>query len=374
LFRPVAEWEQAASHLQVFKLYGEWVAYRATDEVLRLAVADIRRRGLELAVEAGPLNPLPKCGQGGEGFAGTDEGRNIARRIEEAGGRLDLIALDEPFFFARIYDGPNACGWDGERIARGVGDFISIMRSVFPEVIVGDTEPLAGGGDAAAYRGWLRTFRRVNGYDLAFLRMDIDWARPTWPDEVKAIENFGREFGVPVGIIYNGNYQDPTDEAWLSIAGERVKRYELEAGGRPDHVLFQSWQDKPDRTLPESTPYTFTGFIRMYFRGPVRPRLPRGGRRGQPGLRQAGPGVTGVPGDGGRVRRGRGSGDGVELRRRPPCSGSRSTWARLRHRRGAIDGESVTAEPLRGIGYIWIDPTRSPSWVSWREIEVMAAP
>jgi hypothetical protein len=265
LFDPGAPWEDAASHLQVFKLYGEWVAYHASDAQLRLVVAGIRERGLALAVEAGPLDPPAGCGQGVESFAGTDEGRLIARRILNVGGRIDLIALDEPLFFASIYDGPSACHWDAEHVAAEVGSYIRVMRGIFPDLVVGDTEPLAGASTPSTYTGWLETFRRVNGYDLAFLHMDIDWGRPTWPAEVKTVEGFGRTFAVPVGIIYTGNFQDSSDEAWLSIAGERVLRYEDQTGGRPEHVLFQSWHDKPDHALPESEPYTFTGFIRSYF-------------------------------------------------------------------------------------------------------------
>ncbi|HSB90453.1 MAG TPA: hypothetical protein VLD63_10565, partial [Anaerolineales bacterium] len=116
LFDAGAPWEDAASHVQVFKLYGEWVAYHASDAELRMAVDGIRARGMALAVEAGPLDPPANCGQGVEGFAGTEEGRRIARRILQAGGRLDLIALDEPLFFASIYNGPNACHWDADRV------------------------------------------------------------------------------------------------------------------------------------------------------------------------------------------------------------------------------------------------------------------
>ena len=38
LFAPDAPWEAVASRLDVFKLYGEWVAYHATPEQLRSAV------------------------------------------------------------------------------------------------------------------------------------------------------------------------------------------------------------------------------------------------------------------------------------------------------------------------------------------------
>lgn len=88
LFSPDAPWGEAASGLQVFKLYGEWVAYHATPDQLRTAVEAIRNRGLALAVEAGPLDPPPECGNGIEGYAGTDEGALIANRILDAGGQI----------------------------------------------------------------------------------------------------------------------------------------------------------------------------------------------------------------------------------------------------------------------------------------------
>jgi hypothetical protein len=411
LFEPGAPWSTAAGHLHVFKLYGEWVAYHASDAELRTAVEAIRRLGLALAVEAGPLDPPAGCGQGVEGFAGTDEGRRIAERLRAAGGGIDLIALDEPFFYASIYDGANACRWGAEQVAAEVGEYIGVMRGLFPEVVVGDTEPLAGASTPASYTGWLETFRRVNGYDLAFLHMDIDWGRPGWPQEVKRIEDFGREFGVPVGLIYTGNFQDASDEAWLSIAGERVLRYEDQTGGRPEHVLFQSWNDKPDRTLPESQAYTFTGFLRTYFED----RATLGLRRQGPGANLAldkvartssvhggQTGAMAVDGDPGTAWNSGGfplqwiqidlgqDHDITEIRltvSQHPAghtihvvygqgAGTSGRFDQLHIFRGTTADSDVLifrpGEPLRGIRTLRIETTTTPSWVGWREIEVIA--
>lgn len=412
LFKPDVPWSAAQSYLHVFKLYGEWVAYHASDAELRTAVEAIRRMGLALAVEAGPLDPPPECGQGIEGFAGTDEGRLIANRILNAGGRIDLIALDEPLFFASIYDGENACRWDAEKVAAEVGEYVSVMRGYFPEIAIGDTEPLAGASTPRSYTAWLETFRQVNGYDLAFLHMDIDWGRTTWPGDVKQIEDFGRSFGVPVGIIYNGNFNDPSDEAWLSIAGERVLRYEDQTGGRPEHILFQSWHDKPDRVLPESEPYTFTGFIRTYFEDRASLGLRREGAGANLAYQKTARvssaigdqvGAYAVDGDvatawnsGGfplqwiQVDLGR-SYDIAEIRltveQTPPGQTIHVVYGQGEGTGGAFDQlhifSGTTAsfdvlifappEPLRGIRTVRIETTTTPSWVGWREIEVVAA-
>jgi hypothetical protein len=229
-----------------------------------MAIQAIRQRGLALGVEVGPLNPPSDCGFQVEGFAGQ-EGVETLQRIKSAGGELNFIAFDEPYFYGHFYDGRSACRWTTEKIAEDVDLFIDRARLIFPDVIIGDIEPVTGIADAAAYNSWLDIFRAVNGYDLAFLHLDMDWSDTRWPEKALAIEEHGDELGIPTGIIYIGNFQDTTDEAWTSIAGERVKRYELQSSGKPDHVIFQSWNDKPDHVLPEDTPFTFTNFIRTYF-------------------------------------------------------------------------------------------------------------
>lgn len=264
LFAADAAWEETAAGIDVFKLYGEWVAYHATPGQLEAAVKAIRDRGLALGVEAGPLDPPPECGKGIEGFAGTDEGALIAKRIISAGGRIDVIALDEPLYFASIYDGDQACGWDATRVATEVGEFITTMRGFFPDTVIGDIEPTPFPTTAATYTTWLQTFREVNGYDLAFLHLDIDWSREDWATNARDAVEFGAGFGVPVGVIFTGNHSDPDDATWLAIAGERVKEYEASSGILPRHVVFQSWMDHPDRALPETEPVTFSNLIHTY--------------------------------------------------------------------------------------------------------------
>ena len=269
LFSPDARWDTVASRLDVFKLYGEWVAYHATPDQLRTAVEAIRDRGMALAVEAGPLDPPPECGNGIEGFAGSDEGALIANRVIEAGGRIDLIALDEPLYFASIYDGDQSCGWEPDMVAAEVGEFIGLMQGFFPDVLIGDIEPTPTPTTAGTYISWLESFRQVNGYDPAFLHLDIDWSRDEWPVTAQEIVDFGSEFGVPIGIIYTGNHSDPDDATWLAITGERVKEYEEVSGQAPPHVVFQSWMDHPDFALPENETGTFSNLVFTYFDDPT---------------------------------------------------------------------------------------------------------
>ncbi len=410
LFEPDAPWQAAAKHIQVFKLYGEWVAYKATDAQLKQVVEDLQRRGIALAVEAGPLNAPTDCGQGVESFAGTEEGLKIAQRIKNADGTLTFIALDEPYFFAHVYDGPNACHWDVQKIAKEVDDYVQTMQNVFPDVMIGDTEPFSGTADAQAYIGWLDTFKSLNGYNLAFLHMDIDWSRPAWADEVIAIQEHGNEINVPVGIIYTGNAFDKTDEDWLSAAGERVKKLELEKNTSPDHILFQSWNDKPDHVLPETTDYTFTNFVDTYFNDKSALGIKREGKGANLALdksvRVSGQfennlGALAVDGDLGTLwNSGGGATQWIEIDlgaeyniQEVSLTTSQYPEGRTIHRilgRGAAgqfveltkfdgntsDGQVLVfkpEEPLQKIRSIRVETVISPSWVAWREIEVIDA-
>lgn len=264
LFGAGAPWSTAAGHVKVFKLYGEWVAGTATDQDLVQVVAGLRSRRIGLAVEVGPLTPTAECGSGVEGFAGTPEGLKIAHRIEQAGGTIEYLALDEPFAFGHLYDGPHACHWPAEKIAREVADYARSMKSVFPEVQVGDIEPLWTGAGAGAFEDWLRTYAKVSGDDFPFFHLDPDFSRPDWMDQAKSLEGFCRARGLDFGVIYIG--QGDTDQAFATTVEDRYVSYEARARGRPDQVIFQSWLDKPDRVLPETTPTSFTWLIDRYFR------------------------------------------------------------------------------------------------------------
>jgi hypothetical protein len=409
LFNPDASWGTAARSLQVFKLYGGWAARDSSMAQLKHAVQGIRARGLALAVELGPLNPGDdECGLFIEGFAG-EEGIQTLQRIKVAGGKRDLIAFDEPYFYGHFYDGEKACRWSAEKIAGDVDRFIRRARAIFPDLVIGDIEPVTGPADAAAYNDWIDTFRRVNGYDLAFLHLDIDWSDTTWPEKVKAIAAHGRQAGVPIGLIYNGNAQDRTDEAWLSIAGERVKRFEIDSGGQVDQVIFQSWNDKPDRALPDNDPHTFTGFIRAYFED----RSALGFRPGSnPNLAlkkpvrvsramQGSEGPYAVDGDPGTIWN---SGDDPpqwieidlgaphdirEIRLVVTQFPAGPTYHQIRGKapggdfvvlhvfEGRTEESQVLAfappEPWRGIQILRIETAAGPSWAAWREIEVLEA-
>jgi F5/8 type C domain-containing protein len=411
LFGPDAPWQAAAERIQVFQLYGEWVGNHPADSELQGVIEGLNSRGLAIAMETGALD-AEGCGAGIEGFPSVSSSLSTIRSIRTAGGTLRFITLDEPYYFAHFYDGPNACKWSAETVAAKVDHFVQAARTIFPDVVVGESEPLAGPANAKEYQDWLDVFGRVNGYHLAYLHLDVDWSRPSWPDEVRLIQEHAKKSGVPVGIIYTGNAFDKTDQSYLEATGERVKKLEIQAGVQPDHVIFQSWDDKPDRVLPESDPSTYTGFIDQYFTDKASLGYPREGAGANLALGKAVrvsnqfedfAGALAVDGDFGTLwNSGGGAIQWIEIDLGAAYNISEIRLTVSQYPNGPTvheilgkgpnagdpfnplhkfdgntnDGAVLVFKPdslIKQVRYIRVTTTVSPSWVSWREIEIINA-
>jgi hypothetical protein len=271
LFSPDSAWSTAAAHVNVFKFYAPYLESFASDDELRRAFADLKRRGIGIAWEAGPLTPgtpsvpgsdATPCGAGIEGFGG-DHNITIAQRIKRLGGQLSVIAMDEPFSSGTLYSGPRSCHWTAAQVAQQIADFIKSMRSVFPNVMVGDIEVDHESSDVVA--SWLAAFHDSTGDALPFLQWDIDWAVRTWPDRALEVETYARSHGTKFGMIYNGQFAGESDLDWIRAAERRMAVYEMEYGGKPDQAVFQSWNDRPRGVLPATQEDRFTHLIDRYF-------------------------------------------------------------------------------------------------------------
>ena len=140
------------------------------------------------------------------------------------------------------------------------------MRAVFPQIRAGDTEPVgASPGDSQIedYGRWADAFRAVTGEPLAFSQVDIQW-KEAWEIPLEKFAAILRDRKVPLGIIYNGNDDDTSDEAWVAHAEEHYRA--VESGYRivPYQVVFQSWRAHPSHLFPETDPGTFTYLLKRY--------------------------------------------------------------------------------------------------------------
>lgn len=266
LFTASSPWTQAASHVQIFKFYDGSIFGSLTDAQLRQAFADLQRRHILVAVEKGMLtNPADgHCGNT-EGFFG-ENALALATRIKELGGNLDYIAMDEPFQHAV----ETHCDWTPLQVAENAAKNIASIKSIFPNVKVGDIEIVPDTRDMpdwlTQYAAWFDAWRAATGEPLAFFHADVDWGTDYQP-AIDALRQVLEQRQIPFGTIYyNPGRTDQSDRDWVDDARRHYESIETAGNVIPDHVIFQSWEPYPTHVLPESDPTTFTYLIDTYFR------------------------------------------------------------------------------------------------------------
>ena len=269
LFTPTAPWSNAASHVQIFKIYSglftQSLPGSPTDAQWQQVFADLARRNIAVAFEWGPLS-VTTCGADVEGFETTDP-LVTAQKIKRLGGNLQYIAMDEPEYYANIYKGKNACLWTPAQIAANALKTIARIRTVFPDVRVGDIEPVPP-PDAP---DWLERYTaffdawKAAGPPLAFFHCDINWdVFPNWISDVESLRKVLVSRGIPFGMIYNG-LDRKTDADWMQAAEAHFKAYETTTGIVPDQVIFQTWESHPTHVLPETDPTALSHLVDAYF-------------------------------------------------------------------------------------------------------------
>lgn len=282
LFSPEAPWQQAASKVKVFILYGSYVSHAPQDEVDRI-VGDLNRRHIPLALaigvmNVGPRDTNPPCGGLGlvEGYGTPRLARAVSEKIKHGGGSIRFIAMDEPLWYGHFANGKPGkqptCHSSIGQILDLIREPLAVYASEFPNVLVGDTEPVGVAGqdhwkdDLSA---WANGFRTETGHPLAFIHLDIPFNHPG--AEGFAVDMYGeaaklKQQGLigAIGIIYNGAGMDSSDEAWVTDAKEHIRVIEDKHGLHPDQAVIQSWDAYPQHVLPETSPSSLTGLVNYY--------------------------------------------------------------------------------------------------------------
>jgi hypothetical protein len=269
LFQDGSQWDSAAENLRVFKIDWAFVD-RSPVDVLRKSFDALQKRGISLAWEMGAIPPGKDCGNGTEGYAGDTEKR--LSRIKEAGGRLDYIAMDEPFWFGHFAKTKNTCDLTLSELASGVAKQLAAVYAAFPDVKVGDIEPVIGGSAdnfASELFDWFDEFAKATGRPLSFFHADVNW-QGNGEEELPAIEARLRAKKIRFGVIINGDPKASSDTAWTDAAMSHLQRVVDIDRLNPDDIVFQSWDDRPTRVLPETQAGTLMNLVREGSRPPAK--------------------------------------------------------------------------------------------------------
>lgn len=264
LFESPSPWPTVLKHIRVFKIYLRLVQ-NGDEQQLAKMFDFLKRNHIALALELGFLTASDACGRGVEGYTGRFAA-DVARKIKRLGGDIAIVDMDEPLWYGSEFDGPRACHADVASIARDAAQHLAEVRTIFPDMKVGDTEPVLGNAKDPQWPDkiteWLRTFEAVYGQKLAFFHADVVWST-AWQGPLKAVSQSVRARGIAFGVIYNSDHRDQENlEAEDHMLG-RARAVETSIPA-PEQVVFQSWERYPSKVVPETEAGSMTNAVLRY--------------------------------------------------------------------------------------------------------------
>jgi hypothetical protein len=282
LFEQPSEWAHARQLVSVFKFYQQHTQIPAPSIVGPNTYDSLARAGVFRTLKAWGKKTAIEVGAVKEGYCTPDaSGMNAAiagsvasvRAIENAGGSVAYLALDEPFLSGQL----RVCGGPGlEATADRLAIYGAGVRQAVPNVLVGLIEAYPSfNPDAFASMIQLLATR---GVKPAFLHVDVDIkalraGRDDFARDMTRLATTCREQRIPFGIIiwgYNGD-----NDVLYSLDAERLAGAVAETfrwDAMPEHLIFQSWAESATglritpANLPEDRQYSHTQILWSTFR------------------------------------------------------------------------------------------------------------
>lgn len=102
LWQPAAPWATALEHVDIYRLHAFQMRHFMDDEQVQTLIEFLREHEIPLMFETEPLIPPDpdECAHGESFEAPWD--LEMAVRLKELGGQVDVIAIEEPYHFAHL--------------------------------------------------------------------------------------------------------------------------------------------------------------------------------------------------------------------------------------------------------------------------------
>jgi len=268
LFEQPEAWKRTRSLIDTIGYADHNLNRQFTDEQLGAWLPMVQRWGLKLELEIGAVKHWGPTAE-----KTFDPERKMWDRFIRVGGTIHAISMDEPLCSTRKeLHQPDDYG------VAETAKFIALVRKNYPQFLIGDIEPYPF-IPLADLTIWIdslqKRLKEMNVRGLDYFRLDVNWAeftaqnRGNWR-EVKKIEQFCRQRGIPFSLIYWASGLPDMrrrgladDSTWYVSVMQQGYDYTL-VDGRPDQYVIESWVDAPSHSVPETGEFTFTRSVRDF--------------------------------------------------------------------------------------------------------------
>ena len=242
---------QTIGDIKVFKMY---LALDWPDATLRAFFAYCSANNIKLGAEAPAL--VANAGDkdaGVEGFASTGAMLAAMQRIKAMGGTLSYVAWDEPLFYGSTVTDTYTMA----EVASQVAASASAVRAIFPDVQIGDIEPVDIAMDSpATLQAWFAAYAKASGTQFTSFLADTNTEPLNWQSNLANTIAVAHEDGIPVGEIIVANGAAPNNAAWAATAVANALEMLSDPSLRPNYLDVQSWQIYPSESADPTAPGT----------------------------------------------------------------------------------------------------------------------
>jgi hypothetical protein len=289
LFELNSPWPIARSHLGVFTFQGAFVSQVGVATLTKF-IKYLDENHIALALEASMMTiGKDGCGSEVEGYRPPETMPQILHKIRDAGGRLQYIAMDEELWFGhfatRQPGSGQPCQMSVSEVARNLTTNVSIARSLFPDVQIGEELPVPNifrqkvvpvpSNYLDQVQGYIDAYATATGHPLSFIHFDVGWTpsgdqnvdkqnAASWPNRLRDALKLVTKNRIRTGIFYTGNPTDRSGKEWIDHAMERSIQVEKQLRLTFDDVIFETWMPYPKLILPETDPEAITNLIDRY--------------------------------------------------------------------------------------------------------------
>lgn len=276
LFEHPEQWPRARALFNVFKFYQQHTQTPAPDIVgpntfdafVRAgAFQTLTKWGKKIAIEAGSVKEF-YCTPDASGMnQSINNTLDSIRAVQQAGGTVAYIAMDEPFVAGRS----RVCGGPAlEPTADRVSQYVAGVGAAFPGTKIGLIEAYPFSSESAI-EAIVQLLKARNAMP-AFLHMDVDWhlaGGAAFVRDLGQLQSFAASQGVAFGVIITG-YDGDADVLYAVDVGGIVDLMSQTFGvwnHMPDQLIFQSWAASSTglrivpSNLPEDRAYTHTNML-----------------------------------------------------------------------------------------------------------------
>lgn len=243
-----SQWPNIRSHVEVFKFY-QHPFYSGsglyTDAQVQQIIERLEQCNIDMAFESGAVTDWSPDG--------TEAARvtNVTiSRIKSLGGKVKYVAMDEPLCLGI------KLGQSPDDVVDHVDNYLDRVKAAHPDAIIGEimAYPFVSMALTLAY---LQSLKNRTGKWLPFVHLDVDLNHLNQLglglSEISDLKAFCTSHGIQFGIIFTHNELEASSDSdyyvgtlsWAASINSQV--------GMPDHIISQSWQDKPDYCLPENS-------------------------------------------------------------------------------------------------------------------------